>query len=272
MAVLLLAVLGLTLRWGLRPLRQVRREIERVQAGDRERVVGTYPAELQGLTGSVNALLNHERARQKRLRNALGDLAHSLKTPLAVMRGAIGETSMAPGVATTLEAQIGQMDRIVQHQLQRAIAGSATGITGPVPVLPVAEKLKATLAKLHRDKGVVIEIDIDAGVVFRGAEGDLLEILGNLLDNGCKWCRREVRVSAGPGNGRLELRVEDDGPGVDPARADGLLERGVRADETVAGHGLGLAMVRDIAAAYGGGVTIERSRLGGASILVRIPN
>ena len=128
MAVLLLAVLGLTLRWGLRPLRKVRREIERVQTGDRERVVGTYPAELQGLTGSVNALLGHERAQQKRLRNALGDLAHSLKTPLAVMRGAIGDGRVDAAVARELDDQLGQMDRIVRHQLQRAIARGETGI------------------------------------------------------------------------------------------------------------------------------------------------
>jgi two-component system sensor histidine kinase PhoQ len=164
------------------------------------------------------------------------------------------------------------MDRIVQHQLQRAIAGSATGIANPVPVLPAAEKVKASLAKLHRDKGIDIGMEVEATVVFRGAEGDLLEILGNLLDNACKWCQRDVHLFARRRETGLELRIEDDGPGIDPALAERLLERGVRADEAVAGHGIGLAMVRDIAAAYGGGIVIERSRLGGAAIVVCIPD
>jgi two-component system sensor histidine kinase PhoQ len=268
-AVLLLAVLALTLRWGLRPLRQVRREIERVQAGDQERVVGAYPPELRGLTGSVNALLNHERAQQKRLRNALGDLAHSLKTPLAVMRGAIGEGRVEGSVAAALDEQVGQMDRIIQHQLQRAITGSAAGISAPVPLLPLAEKLKASLAKLYREKTVAIELDVATSLAFRGREGDLMEVLGNLLDNACKWAKSRVRVAGARHPTGLELTVDDDGPGIDAALAEPLLERGVRADEAVPGHGIGLAMVRDIAAAYGGGVTIERSTLGGARVTVR---
>jgi two-component system sensor histidine kinase PhoQ len=271
MAVLLLAVLGLTLRWGLRPLRKVRREIERVQTGDRERVVGTYPAELQGLTGSVNALLGHERAQQKRLRNALGDLAHSLKTPLAVMRGAIGDGRVDAAVARELDDQLGQMDRIVRHQLQRAIARGETGIGARVSVLAVAEKMKASLAKLHREKGMTIELEIAPDLHFRGAEGDLMEMLGNLLDNACKWCRREVRLAARRHDSALEFTVEDDGRGMDPALAERLMERGARADETVPGHGIGLAIVRDIAAAYAGRITVARSRLGGAAIVVRLP-
>ena len=268
-AVLLLAVLALTLRWGLGPLRQVRREIERVQAGDQERVVGAYPAELRGLTGSVNALLNHERAQQKRLRNALGDLAHSLKTPLAVMRGAIGEGRVEGSVAAALDEQVAQMDRIVQHQLQRAMTGSAAGIGAPVPLLPLVEKLKTSLAKLHRGKAIAIDLDVPTTLAFRGREGDLMEVLGNLMDNACKWARSQVRVAGARHPTGLELTVDDDGPGIDSALAERLLERGARADETVPGHGIGLAMVRDIAAAYGGGVTIERSSLGGARVTVR---
>jgi two-component system sensor histidine kinase PhoQ len=269
MALLLIAVLAVTLRWGLRPLRQVRREIERVQEGDRERIVGTYPAELQGLTGSVNALLGHERAQQKRLRNALGDLAHSLKTPLAVMRGTIGEAAVAPSVAATLEGQIGQMDRIVQHQLQRAIARGEAGIGARVPVLDVAEKMQVSLTKLYREKAMTIELAIAPDLIFRGAEGDLMEVLGNLLDNACKWCRQKVRLAARRPEAGLELTVEDDGPGMDPTLVERLLERGARADETVPGHGIGLAMVRDIVTAYAGRIAIERSALGGAAVIVR---
>ena len=270
MVVLLLAVLALTLHWGLRPLRQVRREIERVQAGDQERVVGAYPPELRGLTGSVNALLTHERAQQKRLRNALDDLAHSLKTPLAVMRGAVAEGRVEGQLAAVLDEQVGQMDRIVQHQLQRALTRSALGIGAPVAVRPLAEKLKASLLKLHREKAVAIDLAIASSLSFRGAEGDLLEVLGNLLDNACKWSRSRVRLAGTRSPMGVELTVEDDGAGVDPALADRLLERGARADESVPGHGIGLAIVRDIATAYSGAVRIERSSLGGACVVIRL--
>ncbi|HQR54288.1 MAG TPA: histidine kinase, partial [Burkholderiales bacterium] len=187
MAVLLIAVLAVALHWGLKPLRQVRREIDHVQAGDRERIVGRYPAELQGLTGSVNALLAHERAQQKRLRNALGDLAHSLKTPLAVMHGVLGEGRVDAASARELDDQLGQMDRIVRHQLQRAIARGATGLGTRLPVLEVAQKMKSSLEKLHRDKTLTIALDVAPDLHFLGAEGDLMEVLGNLLDNACKW-------------------------------------------------------------------------------------
>jgi two-component system sensor histidine kinase PhoQ len=210
MALLLIAVLAVALRWGLAPLRRVRREIDRVQAGDRERIVGSYPAELQGLTSSLNALLAHERAQQKRLRNALGDLAHSLKTPLAVMRGALAEGRVDTAVARELDDQLGQMDRIVRHQLQRAMARSGTGLGTRLAVLPVAQKMKASLEKLHREKAVSISLDVEPDLYFLGAEGDLMEVLGNLLDNACKWCRREVRLVASRQESGFELKVEDD--------------------------------------------------------------
>jgi two-component system sensor histidine kinase PhoQ len=272
MALLLLGVLALTVRWGLQPLREVRREVERVQAGDRERLIGTYPAELRGLTGSVNALLGRERAQQKRLRNALGDLAHSLKTPLALMRGLIVESRVEASVAAALDDQLGSMDRIVRYQLQRAMTGGGAGIGARVLVLPVAEKMRSSLQKLYRDKAITIELGVSPALVFRGAEGDLMEVLGNLLDNACKWGRGQVRLDASRKAGGLLLCVEDDGPGIDPALAEWLSERGARADEAVPGHGIGLAMVREIVATCGGDLTIGRSALGGAAVTARMPD
>jgi two-component system sensor histidine kinase PhoQ len=131
--------------------------------------------------------------------------------------------------------------------------------------------MKSSLEKLHREKGMTIALDIPADLSFRGAEGDLMEVLGNLLDNACKWCRSEVRLAARRDDSGLELKVEDDGPGMDPALAERLMQRGARADESVPGHGIGLAMVRDIATAYAGRVTIAHSRLGGAAITVHLP-
>ncbi|HEX6828295.1 MAG TPA: ATP-binding protein, partial [Burkholderiales bacterium] len=271
MSLLLLAALGLALRWGLGPLRRVVEELRSVEAGSQERIEGAYPSELQALTDNLNALLAQERARQKRVANAMGDLAHSLKTPLAVVRGAISEARTERTLAATLEEQVARMDKVVAHHLQRASAGTVSQLAAPVAVRPMAEKLVSALAKVHHGKAVQAALDIAGDVRFRGVEGDLMEILGNLLDNAFKWCRRRVRVSAGRASGGFTLAVEDDGPGIDPAEAERLLERGVRADESVPGHGIGLATVRDIAEAYGADISIGRSELGGALVRLRFP-
>jgi two-component system sensor histidine kinase PhoQ len=271
MSLLLLAALGLALRWGLGPLRRVAEELRAVEAGRQECIEGDYPSELKALTDNLNALLAQERARQRRLANAMGDLAHSLKTPLAVVRGAISEPTTDRALAATLEEQVARMDKVVAHHLQRAGAGTVSRLAAPVPVRPLAEKLASALAKVHRGKEVRVTLDIAEGVAFRGVEGDLMEVLGNLLDNAWKWCRGRVRVGAGRSADGFSLAVEDDGPGMDPAEAQRLLERGMRADESVPGHGIGLATVRDIAAVYGADIAIERSGLGGALVRLRFP-
>jgi two-component system sensor histidine kinase PhoQ len=272
MSLLLLAALGLALRWGLGPLRRVAQELQAVEAGTQERIEGSYPSELKALTDNLNALLAQERMRQKRLANAMGDLAHSLKTPLAVIRGAISEARADRALAGALEEQVARMDKVVAHHLQRASAGTLSRLAAPVAVRPLAEKLVSALAKVHRGKPVQAALDVAGGVAFRGVEGDLMEILGNLLDNAYKWCRGRVRVTARRADGGFTLAVEDDGPGIEPGEAERLLERGVRADESVPGHGIGLATVRDIATVYGADIAIERSSLGGARVLLRFPD
>ncbi|MEW5707524.1 MAG: ATP-binding protein [Pseudomonadota bacterium] len=269
LSVLLLAVLWLVLRWGLKPLRRVAAEVAEVQAGRQEHLEGEYPEELKLLTENINALLTHERAQQKKLKNALADLAHSLKTPLAVLRSMTDPDGSIPPSPAVLGEQLERMGRLVEYHLQRAAAGRPATFTGPVAVRPVAERLVATLGKVHRDKPVRAAVAVDPQEVFRGAEDDLMEVLGNLLDNAYKWCRSQVRVAALRSQEGLSLTVEDDGPGIEPGEAQRLLERGVRADETVPGHGIGLAVVRDVAGAYDGTVAIDRSPLGGARVTVR---
>ncbi len=269
LSVLLLAVLWLVLRWGLKPLRRVAAEVAEVQAGRQEHLGGEYPEELKLLTENINALLTHERAQQKKLKNALADLAHSLKTPLAVLRGMTDPGNPLPPSPAALGEQLDRMGRLVEYHLQRAAAGKARTFSGPIPVRAVAERLIATLAKVHRDKPVRSAVAVDAQEVFRGAEDDLMEVLGNLLDNAYKWCRSQVRVTALRNQEGFSLTVEDDGPGIEPGEAQRLLERGVRADETVPGHGIGLAVVRDVAGAYDGAVTIDCSPLGGVRVTVR---
>jgi two-component system sensor histidine kinase PhoQ len=271
MAVLLLAVLWLTLRWGLAPLRHVADELGRLEAGRQQQITGDYPSELRGLTDNLNALLSRERAQQQRYRDALADLAHSLKTPLALMRGSLRDGRLADDRVRTLEEQIERMDGIVGYQLQRASTSGRRLLEAARPLRPVIERLTGALAKVHADKRVQTEISVGEQVRTHVDEGDLTELLGNVLDNAFKWCAGRVRVGAAIEGGALALRIEDDGPGISPAHAQEVLERGVRADQTVPGHGIGLAVVRDIVRAYDGRVEIGRSALGGALVTLVLP-
>jgi len=270
MALLLLLAQALMLHWGLRPLRRVAAEVSAIESGGKERIEGDYPEELKRLTDNLNTLIEHEHARQKRYRDALADLAHSLKTPLAVMRNALSaETRDALG--TLLEEQVARMVRIVDYQLQRAATSGKSKNTAPLPIKPVAEKILASLAKVYLDKNVDVELSIGSGLCFRGDEGDLMELLGNLLDNAYKWCRKSVRLAVKEQNQRVTISVEDDGPGISESQAEHLLQRGVRADQAMPGHGIGLAVVRDIVRAYQGNIWITRSEFGGAAFVVDLP-
>jgi two-component system sensor histidine kinase PhoQ len=286
LTLLLLATLAVLLRWVLSPARRLEREINAVEAGKRESLGGGYPRELTGVATNLNALLLGERKRVARYRDTLGNLAHSLKTPLAVMRAALGARGPSEGAAAeplsasaiaSLNAEIDRMSGIIEHQLKRAAAsGGALLGQAPVEVGPVAAELRAALLKVYGQKDMALELALSADAQFVGDRGDLTELLGNLLDNACKWCRFQVRLSASrdPAAGarqRLRLTVEDDGPGVGDADRDRVLERGVRADEQVPGHGLGLAMVRDTVDLYGGTLAISRSSLGGLQVTVRLP-
>lgn len=274
MSVLLLLAQGALLRWGLRPLRAVAQEIHAIEAGEKELLSGTYPAELSALTGNLNGLLQRERGQLQRYRDALGDLAHSLKTPLAVMRGALSEQprESASSLAATVAEETEKMQHIVDYQLQRAAtAGPASPLAAPLPLRPVAEKIIASLGKVYHDKKVSAQLDIDHGLNFRGDRGDLMELLGNLLDNAYKWCNTRVELRAGAEAGHLTLAVEDDGPGIPVEEAARILQRGVRADQSTPGQGIGLAVAASIVQAYGGEIRISASPLGGASITVRLP-
>ncbi len=269
-ALLLLAQFGV-LRWGLRPLRSVAHELSAIESGKQDAVHGDYPHELARLTRNINALLAHERAQQERYRNALGDLAHSLKTPLAVLRTLVTGRESVDQVRAAVGEQVERMDHIVQHQLQRGATAGRSSVTRAVVLRPLVERLGRTLAKVYAEKSVTLDIEMAADARIRADEGDLTEMIGNLLDNAFKWCRARVRLSVSLQSDTCELFVEDDGPGIAEAVGEQLLERGARADESVPGHGIGLAMVRDIVAAYGGTVEISASALGGAGLRVRLP-
>lgn len=269
MGLFLLAAQWLSLRWGLRPLRHVADELNRLEAGQQQSIGGHYPHEVQRLVDNLNSVLNHERKQQQRYRNALSDLAHSLKTPLALMRGTARE-----GTANSIQAieqQVDQMDRIVGYHLQRAAASGRSAMAASLGMRSSVERMIAAMKKVYSDKNPRFQVDIADDLLFRGDEGDLTELLGNLLDNACKWCRHTIRVSARIRDAQLHIVVEDDGPGIADADAARVLDRGMRADETKPGHGIGLAVVREIAGAYGGGISVGTSALGGACVTVTLP-
>jgi two-component system sensor histidine kinase PhoQ len=271
MALLLLVAQGAVLAWGLRPLHTVAQEIKAIEAGRQDELKEEYPQELKRLTDNINALIIREHAQQGRYKNALSDLAHSLKTPLAILRGLEQVDQPVAEQARTLEEQVARMDGIVQYQLQRAATAGRSALAPPLHVKPVAERLITTLAKVYRDKAIEVNNTIAETATFRGDEGDLMELLGNLLDNAFKWCQGTVTLSAHCDGNQVVIRVEDDGPGIEQDQAEQVLQRGVRMDETTPGHGIGLPMVRDIVEVYSGEMTINRSEMNGTVVEVRLP-
>ena len=199
-----------------------------------------------------------------------------MKTPLAVLRGMAASESSSNKTRQLLEAEVGKMDNIVEYQLQKAAAAGRVSLTSGVAVLPLVNRLLESLRKVYPDKSVSYSLEIDEDAMFMGEEGDLMELVGNLLDNASKWCRKNVLINvttlntATGSHARHRITVEDDGPGIAEEQAELLLQRGARGDAQTPGHGIGLSIVREIVSAYGGELTIARSEMGGAKIVAEI--
>jgi len=275
MAVVLLLVQGFILRWGLRPLRKVETDLQRIDQGEADHLDGRYPRELSGLTSSLNQLIEHSKLVQTRYRNSLADLAHSLKTPLALMQSTCdGKADERAEVQEGVREQVQRMDDIIEHQLQRAAVSGRATLARSVPIRPLVERLVRSLDKVYREKQIAVAVDVPDDATFYGDEADLTEVLGNLLENACKYGKGQVKVSVhrpqkSAAGHALDICIEDDGPGIDPAKINTVLQRGKRMDETVPGHGIGLSIVEEIVGVYGGKLEIERSELGGALVRVR---
>lgn len=268
--VLLLLAQLLLLRWGLSPLRRMSHEIARIESGDQAELQGRYPAELAGLTGNLNTLIRQERVRQTRYKEALSFLAHSLKTPLAVLRNAQAQPADLPA---TVAQQVDRMDHIVQHQLGRAMASGAARFVPRLALAPVAQRIRDSLGKVYASKGLTITVDCPPDLAWRLDEGDAFELLGNLMDNAAKWAASTVQVRLWVEGRALRLRVDDDGPGF-AGDTQSILQLHVRADEKVPGHGVGLAVVNELVASHDGTLTLTRSGLGhpgGGRVDVTLP-
>jgi two-component system, OmpR family, sensor histidine kinase PhoQ len=268
-AAALLLLQGVVMRWSLRPLRRLVRELRDIENGRLERIEGVYPHELLPLTEGLNAMIVSERTQQLRYRNALGDLAHTLKTPLAVLRG-IAERPQNDEGQKLLGEQVSRMRHIVDHQLKRAATAGARTLAEPSPLRPLVEKITAALVKVYANRSVEFVLDIPAALRLRADPGDLYELLGNLLDNACKYGKNQVRIAASRERNRVTLVVEDNGRGF-PDDTSHLMERGARADTRQEGQGLGLGAVKDIVDAYDGRITLDKSNgLGGGRVVVTL--
>lgn len=268
--ILVLAQLIL-LTLGLRPLRRITQDISGIESGKLERLEDNYPQELEPLKRNLNLLLDTEKANQTRYRNALDSLAHSLKTPLSVIRSSLPADSTPKTLA--MENAVTDMQRLIATRLQRAAASARRSMAPAVDVKTQVERLVQSLKRVYSQKLINTDVMIEAGLAFYGEQRDLLELAGNLLDNACKYGAGQVRLSAqaidsaDPRVG-ISLQVDDNGPGIAEDKRGQLLQRGVRGDERVEGHGLGLAIVLEIVSAYNGEITIKQSDLGGACVSV----
>lgn len=269
--VLLLGIQVLVLRWGLRPLRGLMKELRGIEAGEREAIGPGYPDELQPLVGALNAMLENEHHQRARYRNALADLAHSLKTPLSVLQGIAQGNERGGEQRRIAVEQLQRMEGIVDSQLQRAGAAGRQVLRRPVPLRLLVERLVAALEKVYRDKALRFDLQISPALALRADEDDLMEMLGNLLDNAAKCARARVGIDAERAGDHWVIGVDDDGPGFPPQALETLLERGARADTRTAGQGIGLAIVDELVKSYGGTLSAAASPLGGARLVIRIP-
>ena len=256
-AVLLVLLQLVVLRFGLRPLGQLVQDLGAVEAGRKEALEGDQPKELQGVARSLNQLLVAESARRERYRNTLGDLAHSLKTPLALLRSALDTGAPEAELRRQCDEQVERMGEIVAHQLARASGGGQAMIGRSTRVAPVAQRLAAALEKIHGRDGVTIEVTVSPVLAVRAEEAELMEMLGNLLENACKYGGGHVAVRARSDAEWAHIEVLDDGPGIEEADRARILERGKRADETVPGQGIGLAVATEIAQSHGGRIDVR---------------
>jgi len=262
------------LRRGLAPFDELRGHLAAVRDGTERQIAGEYPQEIQPLVSDLNALLEHREQAVGRALAKAGDLAHGLKTPLAVLTqiaaraDAEGQTELADAVAH----EVARMRRHVDYHLAQARAAASGATLGArCAVAESAEAIARTLRQIAPDRGVQIEIHAPADHFVRVEREDLDEMIGNLLDNACRYARSRARLATSVDAGRILITVDDDGPGLPEAKWTDVLRSGVRADDAAAGSGLGLAIVRDLAEVYGGSIALDRSPEGGLRARLWLP-
>lgn len=259
---------------GFSPFGRLRRQLAGLREGGARRIEGAYPAEVQPLVNDLNSLLEHREQMVQRALAKAGDLAHGLKTPLAVLTQEADQADAAGQheIAAAISQQVERMRRQVDYHLAHARAAGSGDVPGAhCAVLPSVEGLARTMLRIYADRKLAIKVDVPPEHSIRGQREDLEEMLGNLLDNACKWAKSSVKIQSTREEGAIVLNVDDDGPGLDPRMRDAVLQRGVRADEAAPGSGLGLAIVRDLVELYQGTIALEDSPIGGLRARLRLP-
>ena len=271
----LIAAILVQVKVGLLPLRQVSKGLAKIRDGEARRLDGRFPTEIAPLVIELNSLIQHSEEVVGRARTHVSNLAHFLKTPLSVLAAeaeAHESDAAAAPLAEMVKRQVFSMRRQVDHYLTRARAAGSLDVLGNrTQISAVMDDLSRVIARIHVTRGIVIDAECDDGLYFRGERQDLEEMLGNLIDNGCKWAKSRVRVRCEKAGGRLVLTVEDDGPGLSAQQRAQVGSRGERLDESVPGSGLGLAIVRDISKLYGGFFSLDQSSLGGVLARLELP-
>jgi signal transduction histidine kinase len=275
-----LVVIGLVVGFlrvqkGLSPLQELRARVADVHAGRLSRVDGDYPSEVQPLVDDVNALLEYREEAVRRAIAKAGDLAHGLKTPLAVLAHEAERARRAgqAELAAAIDEQVDRMRRQMDYHLAHARAAASSGAPGArTSVNESIDALVRTLQRLHAERGLSIDVRVAAAQTAAVQREDLDEMIGNLLDNACKWAKSRVSIESAIRDGRVVIVVDDDGPGIPEAMQTAVLKRGVRADEAAPGSGFGLAIVRDLAELYKGAIALERAPLGGLRTRLELPS
>jgi signal transduction histidine kinase len=263
------------MRSGVSSFKRLRAQLSAVHEGRERRVDGSYPSEVQPLVNDLNALLDHREQVVRRAVAKAGDLAHGLKTPLAVIARE-AERADAAGhhaLAAAITQQVDRMRQQVDYHLAHARAAASGATVGArCSVETSAEGLARTLLRLHAERGISIHVNVPTALAVRVQREDLDEMLGNLLDNACKWAKSGISVESVGRDGSIVITVDDDGPGLEPSMLEAVLQRGVRADQAAPGSGFGLAIVRDLAELYGGSIALDRSPDGGVRACLRLPS
>lgn len=267
---LLVLVQIVAVRVGLRPVRVMADEVAQMEAGTRASLSGDYPRELTGLAANLDRFVEHETASRARYRNALDDLAHSLKTPLAVLRNELADQTQVD--RDLMREQLTRMETTVAHQLSRAVSSGPVVVGHLVNIQTVAQRLVRALEKAYSGRNLQVTVTGDDRLAFRGDERDLMELLGNLLENAFKYTNSEVRFDCAMiSGGGVSFWIDDDGPGMRKEQHPELLARGARGDTLAQGQGIGLSVVTELVSLYGGRLQLQTSPLGGARVLVELP-
>lgn len=267
-SILLIIVQVFILRWGLKPLRHVAEDLLNIEKGVSTKLDDNYPDEIIPLTNNLNILLASSQQQLTRYRDALGNMAHSLKTPIAVLQGLVKKIEHSDKKIAV--EQLLTINNIVEYQLQRAATVGNLQLSHEIFLKPIVDKIVSSLQKVYVEKNITVQINISNETMIKIDQGDLYELLGNLLENAFKWCNNNILISAENVKNKTQIIIEDDGPGINENEKERIILRGQRADQNTPGHGIGLAIVNDILLMYKGTLEIAKSEAGGAKIVIEI--